>query len=121
MLKIILLLVIVAQIATGQINDKDVGKIITIDNKDYLILMFERDKWTGWDKVAHFGAGFAIEYAFEEFGLKKEISLGTTIALAAFYEWFDMTRGVGFSYKDFIYSSAGAVASYMIRKYVFNK
>lgn len=121
MLKLILFLVFISQIATGQISDKDVGKIITIDNKDYLVLMFERDKWIGWDKAAHFGTGFAIEYMFEGFGLKKEISLGATIALAAFYEWFDMTRGVGFSYKDFIYSSAGAVASYMIRKYVLRK
>lgn len=92
------------------------GKIYHGDKFDYVVIVFERDKWFGWDKVEHFGAGFILQCAFELTGMKKEWALATTIGLAVFYEWFDMERGVGFSYKDLTYSVSGAIASYYLNK-----
>lgn len=105
----------------GQADSLKVGRVFEHGDKQYLVLMFEKDKWFGLDKLEHFAAGYMLETGFELAGMKKHWALVTTIALAGFYEWYDMERGVGFSYKDFLWSSAGAITSYLINKKLLKK
>jgi uncharacterized protein YfiM (DUF2279 family) len=102
-------------------NDLIPGRTKNIGDKTYLLLVFERDKWMGIDKIYHFGAGFVLEFGFEKVGMKGDWAFITITGLALFYEWYDMERGVGFSYKDALWSISGALSSYLINKYLFKR
>lgn len=108
-------------LAWGQENKVPVGKFIDCGDKRYLVLAFEKDKWIGWDKVTHFVCGYALESGFELTGMKRNYALFTTIALSVLYEWYDMERGVGFSYKDATWAIGGAVLSYFVNKKILRR
>lgn len=107
--------------ALSQVNEFKVGKFYDCGDKRYLVLAFEKDRWVGVDKVMHFTGGYLLETGFELTGMKRNWALFTAISLSILYEWYDMERGVGFSYKDASWAISGAVLSYIINKKILKK
>ena len=120
-MSIFILSMILKHQADSQVNNLSPGRAYVVDGKTIVLLVFENDKWFGKDKIVHFVCGGALETAFELTKMKSQWSLVATSVLALAYEWYDMERGVGFSYKDAIWSISGAVTSYLINKYVFKR